>query len=285
MSRTVPPHALLVAFWGVREKDGGAAVLSVPTREYLQSSGWVRADEFTEKKQQERTTAQPDLRARASHPDMSAVESVRSGSDFWAGGHHGSGSESLSAYTYTGMSLIAGSVDMSGNGSREYSNGQQRRRNFNSCADTEDARFEGQTGNDGDNAGDDSNEDESESQEAYEAFMAGMIYALSRRLLPGDPYTPFAVHGSNRERSDSNQSGDRDLWRLDECLRSVLIYCCVAMFVDEPLQSHLSHLRHVDSQVNSLVGQYRERRSLVSSVHPVSGLLISIPIRTFATTE
>jgi hypothetical protein len=36
LTRLAPPHALLVAYWGA----DGAAALSVPTREYLQSSGW-----------------------------------------------------------------------------------------------------------------------------------------------------------------------------------------------------------------------------------------------------
>jgi hypothetical protein len=34
-----PPHGLLVAYWGA----DGAAVLSVPTREYFQASSWVRS--------------------------------------------------------------------------------------------------------------------------------------------------------------------------------------------------------------------------------------------------
>ena len=37
LTTLAPPHALLVAHWG----EDGAAVLSVPTREYFQSSGWA----------------------------------------------------------------------------------------------------------------------------------------------------------------------------------------------------------------------------------------------------
>ena len=37
LTRLAPPHALLVAYWGAE----GAAALSVPTREYFQSSGWT----------------------------------------------------------------------------------------------------------------------------------------------------------------------------------------------------------------------------------------------------
>lgn len=50
---------------------------------------------------------------------------------------------------------------------------------------------------------------------AQEAFVAGMIYALSRRIAPGPPYTPF----SGDDPSDSTADSDKAKWRLDECLR------------------------------------------------------------------
>ncbi|TFY64950.1 hypothetical protein EVG20_g5769 [Dentipellis fragilis] len=46
---------------------------------------------------------------------------------------------------------------------------------------------------------------------AQDAFVAGMIYALSRRLLPGAPYSP-GLAGVERTEDDRR-------WRLDECLR------------------------------------------------------------------
>lgn len=53
-----------------------------------------------------------------------------------------------------------------------------------------------------------------------DAFISGMIYALSRRLCPGLPWTP-AWSGED----SSSPEDDRGRWRLDECLRSV-IWCC-----------------------------------------------------------
>ncbi|TDL25521.1 hypothetical protein BD410DRAFT_784518 [Rickenella mellea] len=95
------PHALLVVHWG----SSGAALLSLPTREYFQSSGWV--DEV------EVAATQPAIRPRVSgdgatpvtpapglgnpNDDKFVVGSVRSGSGYWAAGHR-SGTSS-SAYT------------------------------------------------------------------------------------------------------------------------------------------------------------------------------------------
>lgn len=50
---------------------------------------------------------------------------------------------------------------------------------------------------------------------AQDAFVAGMIYALSRRLLPGNPYTPLW----NGEEGADVADAERGRWRLDECLR------------------------------------------------------------------
>ena len=49
---------------------------------------------------------------------------------------------------------------------------------------------------------------------AQDAFIAGMIYALSRRICPGAPYTP-SWHGEDTSTPES----DKGRWRLDECLR------------------------------------------------------------------
>lgn len=46
-----------------------------------------------------------------------------------------------------------------------------------------------------------------------------MMWALSRRLLPGSPYTPSAVGGSDAAEGDTQ----REKWRLEECLRYVAI--------------------------------------------------------------
>jgi len=46
-----------------------------------------------------------------------------------------------------------------------------------------------------------------------EAFVAGMIYSLTRRLLPGLPYTP------SYEDYVPSADEDKGRWRLEECLR------------------------------------------------------------------
>ncbi|KII90008.1 hypothetical protein PLICRDRAFT_174809 [Plicaturopsis crispa FD-325 SS-3] len=158
LASVAPPHALLVAHWGAE----GAAVLSLPTREYFQSSGWV----------DERRERAPSLRT-------DATESVRSGSDFWAGGR--SQTPSSSAFTAAG----GGNVSSGRHGDDSDSQGTETPEH------AEDEVL--------DEVG------------AQDAFVAGMIYALSRKILPGAPYIPLA-QGKLPE-------PERGRWRLDECLR------------------------------------------------------------------
>lgn len=42
---------------------------------------------------------------------------------------------------------------------------------------------------------------------AQEAFVSGMIWALSRKMVPGDPYTPPGIH-HQRMRTEISESGD-----------------------------------------------------------------------------
>lgn len=53
---------------------------------------------------------------------------------------------------------------------------------------------------------------------AQDAFVAGMMFALTRRLLPGEPYTPSLVSRGKDIASDVREMGR---WRLEECLRCV----------------------------------------------------------------
>lgn len=53
-----------------------------------------------------------------------------------------------------------------------------------------------------------------------DAFISGMIFALSRRICPGLPYTP-AWSG---EDANGTAADDRGRWKLDECLRCVYVY-------------------------------------------------------------
>lgn len=56
-----------------------------------------------------------------------------------------------------------------------------------------------------------------------DAFVSGMIYALSRRITPGDPYTPSAVSRDGNATivrgAEPDRERDREKWRLEECLR------------------------------------------------------------------
>lgn len=209
-----PPHALLVAHWG----SEGAAVLSLPTKEYFQSSGWV------EEKPPAPPTAFPAHRRTnggvSNDTTMTSVDirSVRSGSDFWAGAR--SRTPSSSAFTANYLSDVLSSNRLSSPDASSYpalSRGNSTRYN------TED-----------DGAADD---DDNESQQteapprervptddgvvdevgAQDAFVAGMIFALSRRIVPGAPYTPSS-HGEPVSGRDAKEL-ERGRWRLDECLR------------------------------------------------------------------
>jgi sugar/nucleoside kinase (ribokinase family) len=54
---------------------------------------------------------------------------------------------------------------------------------------------------------------------AHDAFIAGMIYALSRRICPGPPYTPRASGRQDPDGSGTATDDVRARWRLDECLK------------------------------------------------------------------
>jgi hypothetical protein len=109
LTRLAPPHALLVAYWGA----DGAAALSVPTREYFQSSGWSApstpvADTSTSSIS---PTTPSALRHLRTHNGVVEAQSVRSGSGFWAAGHdssHGS-----SAYSASQLRQLSGRSDLS----------------------------------------------------------------------------------------------------------------------------------------------------------------------------
>ena len=55
---------------------------------------------------------------------------------------------------------------------------------------------------------------------AHAAFVAGMIWALSRRVLPGAPYVPGLGKEETKGKDGPVDVGLR--WRLDECLRCVV---------------------------------------------------------------
>lgn len=102
MTSMAAPHALLIVHWG----SSGAALLSLPTREYLQSSGWV--DETL-------PTPSPNnpnhIRATSDSTTQDgsfSVQSVRSGSGFWAAGHKSGSLNSSGAFTAFSMQNRSG---------------------------------------------------------------------------------------------------------------------------------------------------------------------------------
>ncbi|CAK5268424.1 unnamed protein product [Mycena citricolor] len=195
LTSIAPPHALLVAHWG----SEGAAVLSLPTQEYFQSSGWV------EERPKPPPASHGHRAANGTSPEpTNEVLSVRSGSDFWAGGE--SRSPSSSAFTATHYNSDGNTEAWVSSGS--YSRSPSQNWNHERSDDYDD------DDDDNDSTGtevpDDGVIDEVGAQDA---FVAGMIYALSRRILPGAPYTPGDTSVSQSHENDKGR------WRLDECLR------------------------------------------------------------------
>lgn len=206
LTSIAPPHALLVAHWGTE----GSAVLSLPTKEYFQSSGWVE-----EKPPNQHEHNHHDTTAHAGD-DSAALRSVRSGSEFWAGGR----SRTPSSANYTmGDYVSDGGHEFSmnsytesqprhtPNASGQYTVTDYSREYYH---DDESHRTETRTT--------DGNEGVVDEVGAQDAFIAGMIYALTRRLCPGQPYTPS---WSGEDPSSMSSESERGRWKLDECLRFV----------------------------------------------------------------
>ncbi|KAF9003966.1 hypothetical protein BDQ17DRAFT_467964 [Cyathus striatus] len=201
----VPPHALLVAYWGTE----GAAVLSLPTKEYFQSSGWV--EEKPPPIPNGRGAAQPNAHGAT---NTTEVQSVRSGSDFWAGPR--SRTPSSSAFT-AGESRYMAFSDIGNDSGMGHSPMNSFSRSQSHSHDVRNSNYTEEDDNDSQGTempGGDNDDDVIDKVGAQDAFIAGMIYALSRRIMPGLPYTP-AWAG---EEADSKEA-DKGRWRLDECLR------------------------------------------------------------------
>ncbi|KAG8694439.1 hypothetical protein FRC09_009849 [Ceratobasidium sp. 395] len=239
MARFAAPHALLCVEWG----RAGCAMLSVPTKEYFQSSAFV-----------------PDPRAQ-SHRVMDSLstslfESVRSGTPFFSemgdqrapsrnearpevngNGRSASRAEGRSASRAEGRS--AGQAG----GSRSASQGGGKRRNRGqstsgqgqddwgkmypesvrkasptpSSSSEEDERrtitgASWRTSVTGTTSSAAAAKDVVEEAGAGDAFVAGMIFALSRRLVPGAPYSPGM-------QDLPGPDAEKGRWRLEECLR------------------------------------------------------------------
>lgn len=176
-------------------------------------------------------------------PDPHAVGSVRSGSGFWAAGHRSGSGTSSSAFTAfsgaqsSGLSHSHGHTDgLDGSQSHafrdsygEYGmNGIPEGRALHHDDDADhdsqgtEKRHNGRSGN----APRDKDKKRAKKEErdelaAQDAFIAGMIYSLGQRILPGAPYTPSAVPYAQVYGSGDIDT-DRGRWKLEDCLRSVL---------------------------------------------------------------
>ena len=209
MSAHAAPHALLIVDWGTR----GAALLSVPTREYLQSSGWVEL------------ASSVNGRARAG--EDAALGSVRTASGFWADGRPGSG---VTVTTSDGSQRTGTAPAVSPAGGRAHRVAAQGVTPSRRANDSDSCVSPSEEGDGESDSGRTSNETERgdvgpkfvDKIGAHEAFVAGMVFALSQRVLPGWPYTPSAGGSDEGSRPAGGSSGR---WRLEECLRCVSFLC------------------------------------------------------------
>jgi len=240
LTRLAPPHALLVAYWGAE----GAAALSVPTREYFQSSGWTGPPTPPAATSSSSSSISPSYNATPSgarhhhhHPRNGVEEahSVRSGSGFWAAGHDSSNGSS--AFSAMQMRQLSG---QSGLSSSACASGSAEPHANDSGDDSDGTEIAAGSSNDGSRVaqgassagarGQPSGQQQQQQQHqqaqqtqaqraedvgSQDAFIAGMIYALSRRLLPGAPYAPGMSSSTDAQRSEGGR------WKLDECLRCV----------------------------------------------------------------
>jgi hypothetical protein len=204
LAHAPPPHALLVTYWG---RDGGAA-LSVPTREYFQSSAWIppriSAPTSPSKVVAKKNGIKSRVGNHVNHGDSKnhlgdgtnvrghpSLGSVRSASDFYAG-------PDPSTCT-AGDSVSLPRADNTTVETGEYDEDEEEEEEGTEVGHGEMDMV--------DEAG------------AHDAFVAGMIFALSRRLLPGPPWTPGSAGGSGEGGVKDNRMDDGERWRLDECLR------------------------------------------------------------------
>ncbi len=218
LTRLAPPHALLVAYWGA----DGAAALSLPTREYFQSSGWSAPPTPVSSTSSASAAHTPTTTPSKGARHHQEAPSVRSGSGFWAAGHdssHGS-----SAFSASQMRHLADNSASSAEAS-----GQRHAGDNDSGDDSDGTEIAGGSSNDGSRAqhgaagqaaplGARGKQQQAQKQRgddvgAHDAFIAGMIYALSRRLLPGAPYSPGLAGVTDAQRTEGGR------WKLDECLR------------------------------------------------------------------
>ncbi|CUA69331.1 hypothetical protein RSOLAG22IIIB_08452 [Rhizoctonia solani] len=213
MARIAAPHALLCVEWG----QTGCAMLSIPTKEYFQSSPFV-----------------PDPRGThrtAESLSASLWESVRSGTPFFsefgdrdvqdaqntnanANGTERTGQHKKPKHIHSrSRATNGGGQDDWG---KMYPESVHRSSPTpSSSSDDERKTITGASwhpSTTGTTSSVAARQDVIEEAGAGDAFVAGMIFALSRRLLPGAPYSPGLQHLPGPD-------AEKGRWRLEECLR------------------------------------------------------------------
>ncbi|CAE6513560.1 unnamed protein product [Rhizoctonia solani] len=212
MARLAAPHALLCVEWG----QSGCAMLSIPTKEYFQSSPFV-----------------PDPRGThrtAESLSASLWESVRSGTPFFSEfGDRTDPQDTPNANTTSDTGSQNSKPKHTHSRSRATNGGGQddwgkmypesvRRSSPTPSSSSSDDERRTITGTSwhtsiaGTTSSVAARQDVIEEAGAGDAFVAGMIFALSRRLLPGAPYSPGL---QNLPGPDA----EKGRWRLEECLR------------------------------------------------------------------
>lgn len=192
LSALAPAHALLITHWGQ-----GSAVLSLPTREYFQSSGWVDSEAELE---------------RSSQNGYDGRESVLSSS--WRTAKSSTTSTSYSSSSASSYTSAASASQASQSTASQYSSTASSSSNSSSAPT---ARGKNAIDGDAHDSGTETEDDtDHEAAGTYDAFVAGMIYALSRKILPGLPYTPESAAIAEGRVLDEMP---KPRWRLDECLR------------------------------------------------------------------
>jgi hypothetical protein len=240
MTPLVAPHALLIINWSdsshlptsafsdlTPENEGGAALLSLPTREYLQSSSFTPPPATT--RLSPNIFADGTIDASSQNPRNrdkllrnSKIESITSGSAFYADGHRSSVAESSSYGFPEGFQ----SIDISHSTSRH-----EMQPHVLSTDDWDmytvshtPSIIDTRENDDGREAYlDDEPQSMEERQVEHSAFVGSMIYALTRKLLPGGLWSPRTgvTGGSTRNQGPIYPVQEERKWGLDECLRSV----------------------------------------------------------------
>lgn len=175
-------NALLVADWGAQ----GAALLSVPTREYFQSSGWV-----------EPNIARPSWNVGGGTTTSSDPGSIISGSNFWTDGRSSSSDSGMR--TDNNDPTTPSTIILDKQNPRNSTVSDIGSESSTTSTETEKGTpaFVDEVG-------------------AHDAFVAGMMFALCQRILPGRPYT---TNEPNVNGKNAPNPGTGGKWKLEECLR------------------------------------------------------------------